>query len=125
PRMNKHFFRAREILQKNENGPGNWQFLSISFDPDFDKPRVLKSYGDSYRGGSADRWLFAAIAPKDLQALAPQLDFRFSKDAESFSHNLRTVVVDANGRVFKQFDNNLWSAEDLAKAMDEAARVQQ
>jgi len=123
PRMNKHFDRAREILLENKSSPKNWQFVSISFDAEFDKPAVLKRYGNSYRHGNPDRWLFAAIAPEQLSEIAPQLDFRYERADGSFSHNLRTVVLDTQGRIFQQFDNNLWSAEDLAKAMAEAAQV--
>ena len=56
PRMNQHFSRARELLLKESGGATNWQFLSLSFDPDFDKPGVLARYAYSYRGPSADRW---------------------------------------------------------------------
>ncbi|MBA4147627.1 MAG: SCO family protein [Verrucomicrobia bacterium] len=123
PRMNKHFLSAREILLQNKSGATNWQFLSISFDAEFDKPAVLKGYGNLYRSGNNDRWLFAAIAPEVLAEIGPRLDFRFSREAGGFSHNLRTVVLDSKGRIFKQFDNNLWSAEDLAKAITTAAEV--
>ena len=37
--------------------------------------------------------------------------------------NLRTVVLDPLGRIHKQFDGNLWTAEELAKVMIEAAQV--
>ncbi len=120
PRMNKHFDEARNFLLKDGSASTNWQFLSISFDPEFDKPPVLKRYGDTYRHGNDDRWLFAAISPDVLSSVAPRLDFRFSREGGSFSHNLRTVVLDTKGRIFKQFDNNLWSANDLAKAMQAA-----
>ena len=38
--MNQNFTRARDLLFQQTNGPANWQFLSISFDPEFDRPGV-------------------------------------------------------------------------------------
>jgi len=121
PRMNQHFSRARNLLLERADGPTNWQFISISFDPEFDKPGVLTRYAFSYRGQNADRWLFAAAPTNVMAAMAAQLDFRFANEGGSFIHNLRTVVLDPQRRVYRQFDGNKWKADELAQAMVEAA----
>jgi protein SCO1/2 len=121
PRMNQHFSRARELLLKQSDGPTNWQFLSISFDPEFDKPGVLSRYAYSYRGKSADRWLFAAAPTNVMSSFVNQLDFRFANEGGSFLHNLRTVVLDPQRRIHRQFDGNKWKADELAQALAEAA----
>ena len=123
PRMNQHFNRARQLLQQQAGGPTNWQFLSISFDAEFDKPGVLTRYAYSYRGRNTDRWLFAAAPPAAMTSMASLLDFRFANEGGSFLHNLRTVVIDSQRRVHRQFDGNKWKAEDLAEALAEAAAV--
>ena len=124
PRMNQHFNRARELLRQRPGGPTNWQFLSISFDPEFDKPGVLNRYAYSYRGKSADRWLFAAAPTNVMSSFVSQLDFRFANEGGSFLHNLRTVVLDPQRRIYRQFDGNKWKAGELADAMAEAAARQ-
>ena len=121
PRMNVNFGHARELLLQSIEGPANWQFLSISFDPEFDKPGVLNRYAFSYRGAITNQWLFAAAPANALAALSPQLDFRFASDRGNFQHNLRTVVLDAGGQVYRFFEGNKWTAEDLAASMAEAA----
>jgi protein SCO1 len=123
PRMNQHFNRVRELLLQQPGGPTNWQFLSISFDPEFDKPGVLTRYAYSYRGANADRWLFAAAPTNVMAAFVSQLDFRFANEGGSFLHNLRTVVLDPQRRIHRQFDGNKWKSEELAQAMAEAARA--
>lgn len=123
PRMNQHFNRARDLLLQQSGGPTNWQFLSISFDPEFDKPGVLTRYAYSYRGKSADRWLFAAAPTNVMASFVSQLDFRFANEGGSFLHNLRTVVLDPQRRIYRQFDGNKWKAEELAQAMAEASRA--
>lgn len=121
PRMNQNFRHARNLLIERAGGPTNWQFLSISFDPEFDKPGVLTRYADSYRGASADRWLFAAAPTNVMAEMASKLDFRFANEGGSFIHNLRTVVLDTKGRIFRQFDGNKWKAQELADASAGAA----
>ena len=122
PRMNQHFNRAREILLRQTEGPTNWQFLSISFDPGFDKPEVLTRYAYSYRGQNTNRWLFASASSTVMDFMASQLDFRFANEGGSFVHNLRTVVLDGQRRVYRQFDGNKWKAEELAQAINEASQ---
>lgn len=121
PRMNQNFSRARELLLQRPNGPTNWQFLSISFDPEFDGPGVLTRYAYSYRGPSTNGWLFAVAPTNVMASLVSQLDFRFANEGGSFVHNLRTIVLDPEGRVYRQFDGNKWKAEELARALAEAA----
>ena len=120
PRLNQHFNRARQLLLQRP-GPTNWQFLSISFDPEFDRPGVLTRYAYSYRGKSADRWLFAAAPTNVMASIASQLDFRFANEGGSFVHNLRTVVLDPQRRIHRQFEGNKWKAEELAEALAQAA----
>jgi protein SCO1/2 len=120
PRMNQNFYRAREILAR-EKGLTNWHFLSISFDPGFDNPGVLSRYAWSYRGENSNGWLFASADTNVLAGMSPLLDFRFANESGSFQHNLRTVVLDPQRRIFKHFEGNSWKASELADAMKEAA----
>lgn len=123
PRLSKHFSQARKLLLARPGGPTNWQFLSLSFDPEHDTPLVLAAYARSYRGDNADRWLFGVLAPDTLAALAPRLGLQLLRVGGSISHNLRTVVLDPRGRIHRQFDGNEWTSEELADALAEAARV--
>jgi len=124
PRMGSNFAKARELMLANTYAPTNWQFLSISFDPDFDKPAVLSSYANFYRKDNADRWLFAAAPISSLVQLAPRLDLMVNREAGgSISHNLRTVVLDTQGRIYRQLDGNQWTPPELAQALVDAAAV--
>ena len=123
PRMNRNFSEAQKILLTDTNAPANWQLLSISFDSALDSPPVLQSYAGFYRGTNAERWLFAVAPTNTLRALAPKLDFRFWRENGTLSHNLRTVVLDGTGKIFKQFDGNDWTPVQLADALRAAAKT--
>ena len=123
PRMSKHFARTRDILQSRTGAPANWQFLSLSFDSEYDGPEVLSSYAPRYRGSNADRWMFAVVARPTLESLAPALTLQVIPEQGSFLHNLRTVVLDTRGRIHRQFGGNEWTPDELADAMLDASRI--
>jgi protein SCO1 len=123
PRMNRNFAETRQLLLSNPYAPTNWEFLSISFDPDFDQPEVLSSYAGLYRGNDPQHWLFATASTNTLADLAPRLDLMVMRQGASISHNLRTVVLDPQGRIASQFDGNSWTPQQLADAMVKAARA--
>ena len=124
PLMNRHFAAARKLVASSPNAPTNWQFLSISFDPGFDAPEILSSYARLYRLGDSSHWRFAAASAEVLTNLAPRLDLMIMREGTSISHNLRTVVLDPNGIIFRQFDGNEWTPQQLADAVMQAARLQ-
>ena len=125
PRMSKNFSEARNLILATSNAPANWQLLSISFDPGFDTPEMLASYANYFRGADANRWLFAAAPTNTLAHLAPQLDLMIMREGGNImSHNLRTVVLDPHGNIFRQLDGNQWTPPQLADAILQAARRQ-
>ena len=122
PLMNRNFAAARDLITSTPNAPTNWEFLSISFDPENDTPEVLANFGGFYRHGDPSHWLFAAAPTNTLAILAPSLDLMVVHQGASISHNLRTVVLDPHGRIYRQFDGNQWTSRELADTVLDAAR---
>ncbi len=121
PRTASNFGDAQKKLLALPNGPTNWHLLTISFDPEFDKPALLKAYAQSY-GYDPEHWSFATGDLVDITAIGEQFGLVFWRDETgSISHNLRTAVVDASGRVQKVFVGNQWTADDLVREMVPAA----
>ena len=121
PLMANHFSDAQQKLLALANAPTNWHLLTVSFDPDFDKPAILKNYAERYKYDPA-HWSFATGALIDITALAEQVGLTFwHDDTGSISHNLRTVVVDASGRLQKILVGNQWTSDELVTEMVKAA----
>ena len=121
PRMANYFQEAQTKLLAMPKAPTNWHLLTVSFDPAFDKPEVLKSYAQSHQYDQA-HWTFATGALVDITTLSEQFGLQFWHDETgSISHNLRTAVVDAKGRVVKIFAGNEWTSDELVKEMVKAA----
>jgi len=121
PLMNRNFEQARALLLSRSDAPTNWELLSISFDPEYDTPQVLSDYAGAYRGTNAAQWLFADATTNTLAHLAPRLGLMVMRQGDNISHNLRTVVIDPQGRIYRQFNGNEWTAQQLADALMAAA----
>lgn len=121
PRMAANFEETQQKLFGDAQAPANWQLLTISFDPEFDTPAVLKAYAEA-RHYDPRHWTFATGALVDVTAIGEQFGLAFWRDPPgSISHNLRTAVIDASGRVQKIFEGNTWSSDELAEEIRQAA----
>ena len=124
PRMSANFAQACQQLLARADGPTNWHLLSVSFDPDHDTPAVLRAYAEGY-AHPPSRWSFATGAMIELDAITEQFGMVFAPDGSFFSHNARTVVIDAHSRVQRIFVGNDWKVADFVAEMVKAASVQE
>ena len=113
PRMSRQFEATARRLESLTNRPANWHLLSVSFDPENDTPEVLKRYAGFYHY-NPEHWSFVSGSPSDIARLAGLCDLTVRKEGASFSHNLRTVVLDTNARLKTVLIGNDWSPEELA-----------
>jgi len=121
PRMTSNFEQVQSKLLASDSST-NWRLLTISFDPEFDTPAVLKSYAELHHADPT-HWSFLTGAPADIRAMSDQFGQSFWKDETgAINHNLRTVVVDASGRIQKIFTGNNWTPDELIAALTEATR---
>jgi len=122
-RMSEHFRQTQQALKSDRSVDGRWHLLSISFDPAFDRPSVLKQYGRNYGADFSD-WDFGTdpdTSGKDLASFADCFGLSYAPSEGLIDHNLRTVVVDPRGRLVKVFRGNEWKSEELVEALRRAA----
>jgi protein SCO1/2 len=124
PRMSANFAQAGQQLLAQTDGPTNWHLLSVSFDPDYDTPAVLKAYAEGY-AYDPNRWSFATGAMIEIDAITEQFGMVFAPDGPFFSHNVRTAVIDPHGRVQRIFVGNEWKVADFVAEMVKAASVKE
>ena len=122
PLMSNNFRTIQDELLKRPNAPKNWHLLTLSFDPEFDTPDKLKNYATAY-GCNPQHWSFLTGALIDVTALGEQFGLMFWRDPQAgINHNLRTVIIDAGGRVQQILTGNKWTATELVEALTQAAR---
>lgn len=119
-RMSNHFAKVQRLLARDKSLDGKWHLISISFDPKFDTPKVLKNYGQSY---SADflTWDFVTADQATITKLTDGFGLSFSDDEGGLiAHNLRTVLLDKEGKIMKVISGNEWMPDELVDAMKKA-----
>lgn len=98
PRLTKNFAGATEKLKAMPAAPTNWHLFSISFDPEFDTPAILRGYGRVYRYDS-NRWSFLTGSLADIREITARFGFSAQKSSAGFDHTFLTVVLDREGYV--------------------------
>jgi len=123
PFLSHSFEDTQAKLQAMAGGPKNWHLLSISFDTEIDSPATLKTYAGVYHY-EPEHWSFVTGDLTEITAIADQVGAYFGRDESGgITHNLRTVVVDAQGRVQRVFTDNRWTSDDLAAEIVKAAQA--
>ncbi len=122
PKMSSNFAEVQKKLSTMTNAPTNWHLLMISFDTEYDSPKILKDYAERY-AYDPKRWSFLTGDLLDVTAIADQFNMQFWRlnPNEPLSHNLRTAVIDAKGRVQKVLPENKWTSDELVAEMVKAA----
>jgi protein SCO1/2 len=126
PRMSRNFAEVDHELAKDSKLYQRSHLLSISFDPAYDTPSVLRSYGGAYTGNFTKEqfahWDFAAPSLKDLPAMEQWFNVGVTQgDAPGqLNHSLSTLVVGADGKVLKWYPTNEWKPADLVSDVTNA-----
>ena len=121
--MSNNFKAVHELLEKIPHSPTNWHLLEITIDPEFDTPERLNAYAGRFRSNDA-RWSFLTGSLMDVTAFGEQFGLQFIREpGGSISHNLRTVVVDAAGKVQAIIPENKWTPDELTQEIIKAAAV--
>jgi protein SCO1/2 len=125
PRMNKNFAQIDDVLKGDAALYKGTHLLSISFDPKFDTPKVLKSYGGIYNGGDTKEfahWEFAAPPEGELSAMEQFFDLGVTPgESGTFNHSLSTAVIGKDGKVRAWYPTNEWTPGEVLTAIRSAA----
>ena len=120
--MSNHFAKLQRSITKDRSLDGKWHLLTISFDPKFDTPKVLKDYGKTY-GADFSTWDFLTDPDSSGQAImriADGLELTVEDDEGGLIvHNLRTVLIDPHGKLSHVIKGNEWTPEEVAAEMRE------
>lgn len=125
-RMSNHFAKLQKLLSKEKSLDGKWHLITISFDPKFDSPKVLKEYGKSYNADFAT-WDFITVPDttgKALMKLADGLGLTYENDEGGLiAHNLRTVLLDTEGEIVAVIQGNEWSPEEVFEKIKQLSKA--
>jgi protein SCO1/2 len=119
PLMESNFVAVQRQLKANPK-LADVRLLTVTMDPEFDTPAVLKPHAVDL-GADPAIWTFATGDPAEVKKFAEQFGIHYELDQTNkwqIIHNLRTAVIDADGRVVKTESGNFWKPADLVADLE-------
>nr|WP_255550739.1 SCO family protein [Granulicella sp. dw_53] len=126
PRMSRNFADVDKALAVDPALYAKTHLLSISFDPAYDTPKVLRSYGQAYIGQSAKdafaHWDFAVPRQDDLATLTQYFNVGITAgDSQTITHSLSTILIGKDGKVAAWYPDNDWKPAEMIALVKKAA----
>jgi protein SCO1/2 len=122
PRIDRQFAQAADVIANDDALRGRARLLTISFDPGFDTPAVMKAHANKLQADESV-WTFATGTREDIELFAARFGVAVTRTGETpadIMHNLRTIVLDGAGHVRALYSGTEWTpaqlADDLRKA---------
>ena len=114
PLMDRNFLAVQKGIQGAVD-MRDVRLISMTLDPEFDTPAVLSRHAARLNADPAI-WSFVTGEPKAAADFARQFGIYTERDlgtGANLTHNLRTAIVDADGRMVKVHSGNDWTPADL------------
>ncbi len=104
-------------LQKGakETGLKDLHFVTITFDPEFDSPGILRQYAKGY-GLDLENFHLLTGTSQVVQDLLRQFGILTMEEDGTINHTMATLLVDDKGRVAFRKEGASWKAEDFLDA---------
>jgi protein SCO1 len=105
-------------LQKAARAAGvtNFELISVSMDPDYDTPGVLKEYAAA-RGIDTSNFSFLTGPDAAVRQLLAQLGVIREFAGDTIKHTLATVLINEQGKIIYRADGSVWQVEDFVRRL--------
>jgi protein SCO1/2 len=117
--MSTNFNEINKTLQQNPALQARTHLLSITIDPAYDTPKVMRSYGASHTGNYGqekfERWEFVTGKPDEIKRVAEFFGLSYFEEKDQITHSLRTAIIAPDGKVYKVYPDNQWKPSELIK----------
>ena len=117
--MMKNFAATEALLVADAQLRERTRLVTVSFDTKHDTPEVLRAFGLPFQKTRPPftHWLLASGKDEAIRELGDALELDYVEQTASFTHNLRTAVVDPHGRLSRLYRGNDWQPRELVEAL--------
>ena len=112
PRISQNFLELQEAIKSDEALAEKVRLLSITLDPGFDTPEILKAYAEHQKADS-HIWTFATGEPVEIDKLTQSFAVHVQPEGGTISHGLATALVSPDGKVVKIWRGNSWQPSEV------------
>lgn len=113
PLMTENFSAIEKALKSDSELYSKTRLLSISLDPDYDKPKVLREYAAAH-GADTAHWDFAGGTKDEVKKVATYFGMQYWREGDQVVHSLRTAIIGTDGKLVKVYRGNEWKPEEIA-----------
>jgi len=110
--MSDNFAAVDKQLQQQPAVYDKTHLLSITIDPEYDTPQVLRSYGaahtERYQEETFAHWEFATGTKDQIKGVAQFFGLRYFQGSDQIVHGLRTAIVSPDGKIATIYRDNTW-----------------
>jgi protein SCO1/2 len=113
PMLDRRFAEVQRLAAADPTLAGRVRLLSVSFDPDQDRPEVLAAHAAKL-GANPDMWRFATAPRDEVDRFAIRFGVSVIRENDgTITHNMRTAIVGPKGQVASLLDGSQWTANEL------------
>ena len=115
PLMDRQFAAVQQALKAESGLAAKVRLLSVSFDPQHDTPAVLKVHAGRVHADPT-LWTYLTGSPAVIDKFAAGFGVRIMREDPAKTeivHNLRTAVIDKDGRLVTVLRGNEWKSDQL------------
>jgi len=124
PRMSSNFDEIYKQIGVDPSLDSSTRLLSVSFDPQYDTPKVLRDYAfkvaHTHDAALFKRWEFGTPRKDELPKIADFFGVIYQAGGGLITHNLSTTVIGPDGKIVKWYHGNDWQVSDLIKDAGDA-----
>lgn len=117
--MSNNFAELNKTLKTSPEMRERTHLLSITIDPAYDTPKVLRSYGAATTGEFAsekfEHWEFVTGKPEEIKRAAGFFGLNYFDDKDQITHSLRTALIAPDGKIHKIYPGNDWLPQEVYK----------
>ena len=125
--MSDNFAQVDRALGQDPELYAKSHLLSVSIDPSYDTPKVLRSYGaahtERYQNETFAHWEFATGTSEQVKEIAGFFGLTYFPEKDQIIHSLRTVIVNPDGKVAKVYSGNEWKPEEIVEEIKTIYRL--
>jgi protein SCO1/2 len=120
PLVSSKFAAIHKALSK---APAEYQathLLSISLDPAYDTPPIMRTYGLNYLANDPkgfEHWDFVSTTPDDLNAVATAFGLEYFPQANLVPHSMNTILLATDGTVSRYWPGTDWNTSEVISAL--------
>ncbi len=113
PASTERMAKLQEVAP--EVGLEDLHYVTVSFDPEFDSPGILKQYAEGY-GIDTGNFQLMTGAPETIEAILKRFGILTREEDGTINHTMATFLIDPNGRIAFRKEGSSWTVDAFVDA---------